>query len=243
DATSRENARPAAEMLREAMADPATAADVRTDITHEIRRRGGADRVVIFEYPNEDYVGKSLQEVSDSRGVDPVEMAILLQYEGDPRRPGGGRLRGFSMSEIDVENYAAQPWVATASDGGIAIPEDGSVHPRYYGTFPRKIRRYAMEVGALSVEDAIRSNTSLPARIMGLPDRGTIREGNWADLVVFDMATIADQSTFFEPHQHAAGIVHVLVNGEHVVKDGEILHTLPGRVITSRVGGSPGVSR
>jgi N-acyl-D-aspartate/D-glutamate deacylase len=143
------------------------------------------------------------------------------------------------MSEADVENYAAQSWVATASDGGIAIPEDGSIHPRYYGTFPRKIRHYALEVGALTVEAAIRSQTSLPARIMGLQDRGEIRVGNWADLVVFDMATIADQATFFEPHQHAVGIDHVLVNGEFVVRDGTILLTLPGRVITSRRGGAP----
>ena len=169
-------------------------------------------------------------------------MAIDLQLEGDPGRRGGGRLRGFSMSETDVENYAAQPWVATASDGGIALPSDGSVHPRYYGTFPRKIRHYAMTAGALSVEDAIRSQTSLPARIMGLEDRGEIRVGNWADLVVFDLETIADEATFFEPHRHASGIDHVLVNGEFVVEDGEILYATPGRVIPSRRGGRPGIS-
>lgn len=181
----------------------------------------------------------NLQDLADQRGVDAVQMAIDLALEGDPDRRGGGRLRGFSMSEIDVEAYAAQPWVATASDGGIAIPEDGSVHPRYYGTFPRKIRRYAMEAGALSVEAAIRSQTSLSARIMGLQDRGEIRVGNWADLVVFDMETIADEATFFEPHQHASGIDHVIVNGEFVVEDGEILYALPGRVITSQRGGRP----
>jgi N-acyl-D-amino-acid deacylase len=227
------------EMLRRRLADAETEARIRRDIAHEIRRRGGADRVVIFEYPREEWVGMNLQEVADLRGVDPVQMAIDLALEGDPQRRGGGRLRGFSMSEIDVENYAAQPWVATASDGGIAVPDDGSVHPRYYGTFPRKIRHYALDVGALSVEAAIRSQTSLPARIMGLQDRGEIRVGNWADLVVFDMETIADEATFFEPHQHASGIDHVLVNGEFVVRDGEILYATPGRVITSRRGGAP----
>ena len=231
-----------AEMLRRNLRDPATEAQIRQDIAHEIRRRGGADRVVVFEYPREEWVGKNLQGIADERGVDPVQMAIDLQLEGDPDRRGGGRMRGFSMSEADVENYAAQPWVATASDGGIAVPEDGSVHPRYYGTFPRKIRQYAMTAGALSVEAAIRSQTSLPARIMGLRDRGEIREGYWADLVVFDMETIADQATFFEPHQHAAGIDHVIVNGEFVVEDGEILYALPGEVIGSRRGGSPTIS-
>lgn len=228
-----------AEALRRVLADPAAEARLRRDIAHEIRRRGGADRVVIFEYPRAEWVGKNLLELASERGVDPVQMAIDLQLEGDPERRGGGRLRGFSMSELDVENYAAQPWVATASDGGIAVPDDGSVHPRFYGTFPRKIRHYAMTAGALSVEAAIRSQTSLPARIMGLRDRGEIREGYWADLVVFDMATIADQATFFEPHQHATGIDHVIVNGAFVVEDGEILYSLPGRVIPSRRGGSP----
>lgn len=242
DATTREDARPAGEMLRLNMADPDKATMIRTDIAHEIRRRGGAERVVIFEYPNEDLVGKSLQEVADERGVEPVEMAILLQYEGEQGRPGGGRLRGFSMNEIDVENYAAQPWVATASDGGIALPSDGSVHPRYYGTFPRKIRQYALTAGALSLEAAVRSNTSLPALIMGLRDRGQIREGYWADVVVFDLDEIADQATFFEPHQHASGIEHVLVNGEFVVEDGEIKFALPGKVIASKRGGAPSIS-
>lgn len=242
EATSREDRRPAADMLRMRMQDPETAAMIRRDIAHEIRRRGGADRVVIFEYPDSSLVGRNLQEVADARGVDPVEMAILLQYEGEPRRPGGGRLRGFSMDELDVENYAAQPWVATASDGGIALPTDGSVHPRYYGTFPRKIRHYALEAGALSLESAVRSNTALPALILGLRDRGQVREGFWADLVVFDLETLADRATFFEPHQHASGIVHVLVNGDFVVEDGAILYTLPGKVLRSRRGGPPTIS-
>ena len=136
------------------------------------------------------------------------------------------------MSEIDVENYAAQPWVATASDGGIGWPGDGPVHPRFYGTFPRKIRHYALTVGALSLESAIRAQTSLPARIMGLADRGEIREGNWADLVVFDLETIADQATFVEPHQHATDRPCAVTASSW--SDGEIPMTLPGRVIASR---------
>ncbi|MEM7417182.1 MAG: D-aminoacylase [Gemmatimonadota bacterium] len=228
-----------AAMLRTRLADPEVEARVRLDIAHEIRRRGGADRVVVFEYPRAEWIGKNLQELADEQDVDPVQMAIDLQLLGDPERRGGGRLRGFSMSESDVENYAAQPWVATASDGGIAMPGDGSVHPRFYGTFPRKIRHYAQTVGALSVEAAIRSQTSLPARIMGLDDRGEVRVGYWADLVVFDMEGIRDEATFFEPHQHATGIDHVLVNGQFVVEDGEISYSLPGRVLASQRGAPP----
>jgi len=225
---------PFPDRIRAVLDDPETAADLRQDIAHEIRRRGGADRVVIFEYPNEDYVGMSLQAVADQRGVDPVEMAILLQMEGDPERRGGGRLRGFSMSEDDVDAYARQEWVMTASDGGIAIPEDGSVHARFYGTFPRKIRHFALDRDVITVEHAVRSMTSLPARVMGLSDRGTIREGNFADLVVFDMDEIRDEATFFEPHQHASGIDFVLVNGEFVLDGGELTQGLPGRVRASQ---------
>lgn len=242
-ASSPRDRRPQADMLRERLADPATAAKIRQDIAHEIRRRGGADRVVIFEYPDSALVGKNVQEVADARGLDPVETALRLQLEGDPRRNGGGRMRGFSMSEIDMEAFAAQPWVATTTDGGIALPEDGPVHPRYYGTFPRKIRHYALDVGALGLEEAIRTSTSLPAQIAGLRDRGQVREGFWADLVVFDLDEIRDMATFFEPHQHARGVEHVLVNGTFVVEGGEILYATPGKVITSRKGGPPPVSQ
>ena len=239
DAASAADARPPADMLEIRLRDPETAALIRSDITHEIGRRGGVNRIVVFEHPNEEYVGKNLGELAAERGEDPIETAIALQLEGDRDQRGGGRFRGFSMSEDDVENYAGQPWVATASDGGIAWPGDGPVHPRFYGTFPRKIRHYALTAGALSLESAIRAQTSLPARIMGLADRGEVREGYWADLVVFDLETITDEATFTQPHQHSTGIDHVLVNGEFVVEEGRIVMALPGKVITSRKGGRP----
>jgi N-acyl-D-amino-acid deacylase len=234
EAESREDARPPATMLELAMRDPATAALIRMDIAHEIRRRGGADRVVVFEYPDPAVVGLSVQEVADLWGLPTaIDAAIELQYRGDPDRRGGGRLRGFSMSEDDVDAYAARPWVATASDGGLATPDDnGSVHPRYYGTFPRKIAWFARDRGILSVEDAVRSMTSLPALLMGLSDRGEIREGYVADLVVFDLERIQDEATFFEPHQYPSGIDHVIVGGEFVIDEGEHTWALPGRVLT-----------
>ena len=239
EATRPADARPPADMLEIRLRDPETAALIRSDITHEIGRRGGVHRIVVFEHPNEEYVGRSLGEIAAERGEDPIETAIALQLEGDRTRPGGGRFRGFSMSEDDVENYAGQPWVVTASDGGIAWPGDGPVHPRFYGTFPRKIRHYALTVGALTLDSAIRAQTSLPARIMGLSDRGEIREGNWADLVVFDLETISDEATFEQPHQHSTGIDHVLVNGEFVVDGGRIVMAVPGKVIVSQRGGRP----
>lgn len=136
-----------------------------------------------------------------------------------------------------MEIIAKQPWVATSTDGGIALPEDGpTTHARFYGSFTRKIRHYVVERGAISLEHAIRAATSLPAQIMGLTDRGQIREGMAADLVVFDLATIRDKATFFEPHQHSEGIDYVFVNGVARVSGGRIVDALPGRVL---VRGTP----
>ena len=224
--------------LEAALADAETAARIRRDIRHEIRRRGGADRVVVFDHPRAEYIGKTLEEVAEARGESEIDAALSLQRLGNPRRRGGGRVRGFSMSEADVEAYAARPWVATASDGGISLREDGpGIHARYYGTFPRKIRHYALERGALSLEAAVRSMTSLPAQIMGLRDRGMVREGMVADLVVFDLHEIADAATFVDPHQYAVGIDWVWVGGRAVLAEGEMTWDLPGRVlIRSRPG-------
>ena len=142
------------------------------------------------------------------------------------------------MSELDIEMYAAKNWVATATDGGIALPEDGpGTHARFYGTFPRKIRRYALDRGVLSLEDAVRSATGLPAQILGLKDRGCIREGCAADIVVFDPETIADRATFFDPHQYPAGIDFVTINGQLVVDGGRPTGALPGTIITPATAG------
>jgi N-acyl-D-amino-acid deacylase len=231
----RSGARDFAASLRTVLADSAAARRLRRDIAHEIARRGGPENVVIFDYPDSTKVGKSLAQVAAARQASPVETAIALQLEGRSDRPGGGRMRGFSMNERDMEHYAAQPWVATASDAGIALPDDGpSTHARFYGTFPRKIRHYAIERGALSVEDAIRSMTSLPAQIMGLTDRGLLREGTPADLVVLDLERLRDKATFFEPHQYPEGIELVLVNGVPVVDNGALTWKLPGQVLTPR---------
>jgi N-acyl-D-aspartate/D-glutamate deacylase len=112
------------------------------------------------------------------------------------------------------------------------MPADGpSTHARFYGSFTRKIRHYALDRGAIALEHAIRSSTSLPARIMDLKDRGQIREGNAADIVIFDLATIRDKATFFEPHQHSAGVEYVFVNGTAVVDGGTLTHATPGKIL------------
>jgi N-acyl-D-amino-acid deacylase len=230
----RDNTRPDyTAALRKTLADSALAVKLRSDIAHEIARRGGATNVVVFDYPDSSKVGKNLAQLAAARGANEVETAIALQLEGRADRQGGGRVRGFSMDESDMDRFASRNWVATASDAGIALPEDGpATHARFYGTFPRKIRRYAMEHGALTVEDAVRSMTSLPALIMGLEDRGLLRVGMVADVVVLDMATVRDKATFFEPHQYPDGIELVLVNGTPVVEGGKPNLKLAGKVIT-----------
>lgn len=229
-----------ATVLRRVLGDPPTAKQLRADIAHEIQRRGGAENIIVFDYTDKALYGKSLAEIAGLWKLDAVETAIRIQLEGLPDRRGGARMRGFSMAEADMEIIAKQPWVATSTDGGIALPEDGpSTHARFYGSFTRKIRQHVLERSAISLEHAIRAATSLPARIMRLKDRGEIREGMAADLVVFDLATLRDKATFFDPHQHSEGIEHVFVNGVARVSGGRIVDALPGRVLAR--AGAPGL--
>lgn len=221
-----------ADVLKRVLGDPPSAKLVRSDIAHEIRRRGGASNITVYEFTDKSLYGKSLAEIARLWKLDPVETAIKIQLDGLAERNGGARMRGFSMAEQDMETIAKQSWVATSTDGGIAMPADGpQTHARFYGSFTRKIRHYALERGAITLEHAIRSSTSLPARIMDLKDRGQVREGFAADLVVFDLATIRDKATFFEPHQHSEGIDYVFINGTAVVDAGTLTHATPGKVL------------
>ena len=223
--------------LGAALADPERGEQVRLDIEHEIGRRGGPENLVVMDHPDESLVGKTVADLAAEWNAFPVDVAIRLQLEGDRMRAGGARVRGFSLSEIDVEEFSAHPWLVTASDAGIALPDDGPVHARFYGTFPRKIKRYAMDLGVLSVESAVRSMTTLPAQLMGLRDRGLIREGLIADIAVLDLDELQDNATFFEPHQYPSGVDYVLVNGAFAVDDGELTWALPGVVLTPPGGG------
>ncbi len=221
------------------LATPALREAIARDVAREIERRGGAERIVVMQHPNTDLVGRSLFELAGGSDAPPnqealFQAAVNLQLEGDRTRPGGARLRGFSLSEIDIEPLGAKPYTITASDAGIALEEDGPVHARFYGTFPRKIRHYAMDRGILSVPAAVRSSTSLPAQVLRLTDRGQVREGFVADLVVLDLEQLRDTATFFEPHQYPEGVDHVFVAGVAVVERGQVTEELPGKVLSLR---------
>lgn len=231
-----------ADRVEAALADPEAGPDARMDIAHEIQRRGGPDNLLILEHPDQEMVGRTLAALMDEWGLTPVDAAIRIQTTGDRGRPGGARLRGFSLSEIDLRRFVAQPWVASASDAGITLPGDGFVHPRYYGNFPRRIRRYAMDEGLVPMEDAVRSMTSLPAQILGLRDRGQVREGFQADLVVLDLDELEDRATALDPHQYPDGIPYVVVGGTFVVDQGELTWALPGALITLDQKNPPPIS-
>jgi len=213
------------------LGDPAAREKIRRDIAHEIDRRGGADKIVVFEFSDASLNEKSLAEIARMRKEDPIDTAVWIQLNG-LNRPGGARMRGFSLSEYDIEHIMRQDFTATCSDGGTVAHGEGIPHPRYYGTFARKLRHYALDRQVISLPFAIRSMTSLPAQILGLKDRGMLRENYWADVTVFDPEKVRDRATYTDPHQYAEGVPYVIVNGELVVDGGKGAGKLPGKVLT-----------
>ena len=141
----------------------------------------------------------------------------------------------FSMSEDNVRRKVALPWVSFCSDAGALAAEgvflESNTHPRAYGSFARLLGRYVRDEGVVPLAEAVRRLTSFPAANLKIRDRGRLQEGWFADVVVFDADRIGDRATFDQPHQYAEGMVHVFVNGEQVVRDGEHTGALPGRVV------------
>jgi N-acyl-D-amino-acid deacylase len=177
--------------------------------------------------------GRRLGELAEERGEDPFALAVRLIVE---ERNSVGMI-GFGMSEENTTEFLAHPLGMLCSDGGSYAPygalSGGSPHPRGYGTFPRLMGPYVRS-GALSLELAVHKATALPARKIGLVDRGVIRPGAFADLVAFDPSTVADQATFEDPHQYPVGIPLVVVNGQVTLRDGEQTGAIAGRAIRGR---------
>jgi len=185
---------------------------------------GGPDRITITNCEaHRDWQGKNLSEIARAENTTPVALFSRIVKEG------GADVIGHSMREEDVLAFYRQPWVMVASDGGIA-----SEHPRGAGTFPRVLGRFVREKKVISLPEAIRKMTSMPARRLKLADRGAIRKGARADLVLFDPATVIDHSTFEKPEELSTGIRLVLVNGEPVWENGKATGKHPGRVLTTR---------
>lgn len=221
--------------------DPATrekiAAEVRTpsDKWENLYLAAGSpEKILLAGFKSEKLkplTGKSLAEVARMRGKDPIETAMELISEDESRIDS----IYFLMSEENVKKEIAKPWVSFGSDEASQAPEGtflkSNCHPRAYGNFARALRKYVREEKVLTLADAIRKLSGQPATNLGLDHRGFVQEGMFADVVVFDPATIADRATFEKPHQYAVGVKHVFVNGVQVLKDGEHTGAKPGRAL------------
>ncbi|MCC6317438.1 MAG: D-aminoacylase [Gemmatimonadaceae bacterium] len=174
--------------------------------------------------------GKTLYDWAVMRGVDTAAAkGAPLVIDGQLR--GGASMIFHVIDENDVRRIMQHPQTMIASDGRLSRPGDGRPHPRSYGTFPRVLGRYVRELELLTLEQAVNKMTGMPARRLRLIDRGVIREGAWADVVVFDPRTVTDRSTFEDPHQYPGGISHVLVNGVPMVEQGAWTDRRPGQVV------------
>jgi N-acyl-D-aspartate/D-glutamate deacylase len=207
--------------LSERLKNPGELAKLRPIMAEALEARG---ELMIATFPSKPaWVGKMIREVAKEEGREPVDIAIELLRDGDPQGVN------FGMDETDVRFVMTLPWVATASDGSSKIDDGTRPHPRSFGTFPRKIGRYAIQENVVTLPAAIRSASGLPADILGITDRGYIRPGLVADLVVFDPKQLEDRATYDEPFNSSTGVRWVFINGQAAVADGKVQTTLAGR--------------
>jgi N-acyl-D-amino-acid deacylase len=229
------------EALFKRLQDPATRQKIATAVrtpTNEWENlylaAGSPERVLLVEFKSEKlkpYTGKTLAEVAKLRGKDPVETIMDLVLE-DRSRVGTVY---FMISEDNIKKQLRLPWVSFGSDAGSMAPEGvflkSSTHPRAYGNFARLLGKYVRDEKVIPLTEAIRRLSGLPATNLGLDHRGFLKQEMFADVVVFDPATIADRATFDKPHQYAVGMKQVFVNGVQVIKDGEHTGAKPGRAL------------
>lgn len=230
--------------LIERLNDPATRERIRKDMLtpsedwdNEWQEIPGPEAVMICVVQNPKLLplqGKTLAEVAKLWAKDPMETLFALLIEDKAFTD----VAVFGMSEPDVALVLQQPWVSVDNDSSGTSPEgilgQEHPHPRAYGTFPRILRKYVREEKKLTLEDAIRKFSALPAQRMRLADRGALKAGMWADIVIFDPATVHDVATFENPNQLSQGMEYVLVNGVPVIEQGKMTGALPGRVLRGR---------
>jgi N-acyl-D-amino-acid deacylase len=232
--------------LVERLGDPAMRARIRKDMTtagkdsagedwdNEWREIPGPEAILIAVVQNPDLLplqGKRLSEVAALWHEDPIDALCDLLIKDKAFT----EVAVFGMDEPDVVLALKQPWVSIDNDSQGTSPEGllgaEHPHPRAYGTFPRILRKYVREEGALTLPDAIRKFSALPAQRFRLTDRGVLKKGMWADVVVFDPATITDKATYENPNQFSVGMEYVLVNGVPVIAEGKMTGALPGKVL------------
>ena len=196
--------------------DPEIRPKLIAEMETNLKRRGGADSLLITSARNIALNGKTLGQLAKEWSKPPIEAAL------DIIKSGGAGVASFNMNEQDIENFMRQPWVMTGSDGS-------SGHPRKYGTFPRKLREYVYNRKIITLPFAIRSSSAMVAETFHLPERGMLKQGYFADVIVFDEKTIADRATYEQPELLAEGIKYVIVNGRLVIDNGKFNGTLAGQ--------------
>jgi N-acyl-D-amino-acid deacylase len=227
--------------LVERLKDPATRARIRKDMEqpaaawdNEWKEIVAPEAILIGVVGNKDLLplqGKTIDEVAKLWHEDPIDALFDLLIKDN----GFTSVAVFGMNERDVELALRQPWVSIDNDSSGTAPTgllgQEHPHPRAYGTFPRILKKYVREEHVLTLPEAIRKFSALPAQRMRLADRGVLKKGMWADIVVFDPATVRDLATFGEPNQLSVGMDYVLVNGVPVIADGKMTDALPGKVL------------
>lgn len=221
--------------LRKNLADSRTRALLMRDTEYTLVMQGNASRHVIVAAPeNPSLLGKTLAEVASANGRTPVEQLIEFALNAGQISPSGVLFRPVAGSDFDVDNYMQQEFTATSTDAGVYTGPRPGLHPRYFGSYPRKIGYYARDKGVITLAHAIRASTSLPAQIVALPDRGLLRVGQKADIVVFDYQRIRDTATIEKPDGPSEGIEKVIVNGQFTFEDGKPTGALPGVVLNRK---------
>jgi N-acyl-D-amino-acid deacylase len=216
--------------IKERLADPETRRKIAAEMKQNLVQMGEPDyafATVARFAPKPAYEGKTIPEITAIAGH-PAGLDSQIETIFDIMNAGGAGMIYHLMGEVDIERIMRYPYTAIASDGGVVEFGAGNPHPRSYGTNARVLGEYVRLRGVLTLEDAIRRMTSLPARTFGLRDRGLLREGMAADLVVFDPARVEDKATFAHPHQYSAGFDYVLVNGKVMVDEGKLTKERPG---------------
>jgi dihydroorotase/N-acyl-D-amino-acid deacylase len=227
--------------LLERLKDPATRARIRKDLLtpsaewdNEWHSLPGPEAILIGAVENPKllpFQGKTIADIAQSQHKDPMDALFDLLIEDQAFT----QVISFGMDERDIALALKQPWVSIDNDYQGTSPDGplgkDHVHPRAYGTFPRILRKYVREEKLLTLEDAIRKFSALPAQRLRLADRGVIKVGLWADLVIFNPETVRDRATFQEPNQLSEGMEYVLVNGVPVIAEGKMTRALPGKVL------------
>jgi N-acyl-D-aspartate/D-glutamate deacylase len=214
--------------IEERLNDAAESKKLHNDIANKLKY---ADRIVIANYSvKPQWIGKSIQEIAKGENRETLEIVVEIE------KSGGASIVNFNMHEDDVRFAMKLPWVSTASDGSAKVPGLDRPHPRSFGTFSRKVGRYAIEDSVITLAHAVRSGSGLPADILGLKDRGYLKPGLVADVIVFDPKTYRDQATFDEPFKYSSGMRYVFIAGVSAISEGTPTGALAGKSLRKRKG-------